>query len=84
MADKTDNTHISIFEFNVTGKIIGHGAYSEVTLCERYKDHKNYALKIINKEKAQRKKMVKYVLNERRVMLMLNHPHIIKVGIFIC
>jgi len=50
-----------------------------VTLAYRYYDQKTYAVKAISKERAQRKRVTKYVVNERRVLLMLNHPNILKL-----
>ena len=75
----SDPNRISIFEFDIKGKVIGTGSYSEIVLAKRHRDHKQYALKIVNKEKAMRANNVKYLLNERKVMLLLNHSRIIKV-----
>lgn len=71
--------HISVFEFDLNQRPLGRGSFSEVVQCERYADRRKYALKMINKSKAQSKNVIKYVLNERRVMSLLNHPHIIKM-----
>jgi serine/threonine protein kinase len=72
-------TQVSIFEFELTGKLLGTGSYSEVTLCRRHRGGKLYALKTIEKQKAVQKKMVKYVQNERQVLSMLNHPYVLKL-----
>lgn len=50
-----------------------------VVIAKRYKDNKLYAIKQINKFHAQRKNVVKYVVNERRVLLSLSHPAILKL-----
>ena len=72
-------THVSLFEFELTGKLIGSGSYADVTLCKRYRGGQEYALKSINKQKAMQKRMVKYIQNERSVLLSLSHPHIVKL-----
>ncbi len=72
-------TNISLFEFDIGGKLLGNGSFSEVTLAHRYRDRKNYAVKVINKASAQRKNVIKYVINERRVLVALNHPNIIRL-----
>lgn len=71
-----DGTTLSQFE---TGRMLGQGSYSQVFLATRYCDRKQYALKVIEKRRVQRNEMFKYVLQEKQVMLMLDHPSIIKL-----
>ena len=75
----SDPYHISLSEFDIHPEALGNGAYSEIILATHRRDNQKYALKIVNKDKAQRHNNVKYFVNERRVMLMCNHPRIIQV-----
>jgi 3-phosphoinositide dependent protein kinase-1 len=53
--------------------------FSQVFLATRYCDRKQYALKVIEKRRVQRNDMFLYVLQEKQVMLMLDHPSIVKL-----
>jgi serine/threonine protein kinase len=75
----TDPYHINLSEFDIQPEVLGNGAYSEIIVAIHRRDNQRYALKIVDKEKAQRHNTVKYFLNERRVMLLFNHDRIIKL-----
>lgn len=61
------------------GKLIGTGKFSQVKLATRYYDNSKFALKDFDKAKVTRTKMFKYVVNERKHLLMLNHPGVIRL-----
>ena len=59
-------------------KFLGRGKFGSVSLVH---NHKNiYAIKAISRKSVERQKILaKYFVNERRVMLTLDHPFIIKM-----
>ena len=59
-------------------KFLGKGKFGSVSLVH---NHKNiYAIKAISRKSVEKQKILaKYFLNERRVMLSLDHPFIIKM-----
>jgi len=61
------------------GKMLGQGSYSQVFLATRYCDRKQYALKVVEKRRVARNNMFLYVLQEKKAMLMCDHPGVIKL-----
>lgn len=62
-------------------RVIGTGMDSMVFLALLTKNQKTtpYALKVINKEKAAKLKHIQYIKNEKKILMSLDHPFIIKL-----
>lgn len=59
-------------------KDLGKGKFGNVTLVHNNKYH--YALKTVNRKAAERQKiLIKYFLEERRVLSVIDHPFIMKL-----
>ena len=59
-------------------KFLGRGKFGSVSLVHNKKNI--YAIKAISRKSVELQKMLsKYFVNERRVMLTLNHPFIVKL-----
>lgn len=83
METKNNNNQVpekklSVGHFQI-GKLLGQGTFSTVFLAERWKDGKKYAIKVVEKRRVQRNEMFRYVLMEKKVMNMVDHPNIIKL-----
>lgn len=60
-------------------KVIGRGAFSRVILVRKKDTGRLYAMKIMRKDKLSREQKVKPIINERKIMVKINHPFIIKL-----
>ena len=61
-------------------KVLGSGAFSKVFLAEKIINKKHYAIKSLKKDAIFSKiKEFDSVINEIKILRMLNHPHIIKL-----
>ena len=71
------DTSITLHDLNYI-KFLGKGKFGSVSLVH---NHKNiYAIKAISRQKVERQKILaKYFVYERRVMLSLDHPFIVKM-----
>jgi cGMP-dependent protein kinase len=59
-------------------KSLGKGKFGNVSLVHNTKNH--YAIKAVNQHLAQKQKMlIKYFLEERNILLTLDHPFIMKL-----
>ena len=71
------DTEISLSSLNYI-KFLGKGKFGTVSLVH---NHKNiYAIKAISRKSVEREKILaKYFVNERKIMLSLDHPFIVKM-----
>ena len=71
------DTNIPLQDLNYI-KFLGKGKFGSVSLVH---NHKNiYAIKAISRKSVEREKMLaKYFVNERNIMLSLDHPFIVKM-----
>lgn len=60
-------------------EILGCGAFGRVKLVKHLPTGNSYALKILVKDEVVRNNLEVHVVNERRVMLQLDHPFILKL-----
>ena len=59
-------------------KFLGRGKFGSISLVDNKKNI--YAIKAISRKSVELQKMLsKYFVNERRIMLTLNHPFIVKL-----
>ena len=72
-----DDFNMSLNDFYFCGNL-GQGQFGEVSLVHNNKHF--YAIKCINKKEAEKQKsLIKYFLEERRVLLEIDHPFIMKL-----
>lgn len=57
---------------------IGQGSYAKVLLVEKIDNKQLYAMKILKKEKIEKKKQGKFIQRERDVLIKIDHPFLIK------
>ncbi len=76
--NKKNIKKFNINEYKII-KLIGYGGFSKVHLCYHYQKRIYYALKIINKIEVTRKKKHKYVLQEKKILNLLNNNLILKL-----
>ena len=60
--------------------LLGKGAFAEVYLVEQQSTGKEYAMKVLNKEKIVELSLERYVLTERNVLSCIKHPFIVKLN----
>lgn len=68
---------LSIEDFT-TVSVIGKGSYAKVILVKKLESGKLYAMKILKKEKVEKKKQEKNVVVERNILANVNHPFVIE------
>ncbi|EAR97218.2 Serine/Threonine kinase domain protein (macronuclear) [Tetrahymena thermophila SB210] len=59
--------------------LIGKGAFAEVFLVEERKTGKQFALKMLHKQKIIEQNMYKYAITERNILQLVDHPFIVKM-----
>ena len=70
-------------DYGMSNKIIGIGAYGAVKMCYKKKGWKEFAVKVIKKEKIQEKMKGSRVINKQVQMFKgLNHPALLKIHDF--
>jgi len=75
-----DKYHKAVgFDDLVVGKTLGCGAFGRVKLVKDQNTGDTYALKCLIKADIVQNNLQDHVLNERNVMLMLDHPFILKL-----
>ena len=76
---KIMNQKMGIEDF-VIHSVIGSGSFGDVYLVEK-KDTpmKYYAMKVLDKKRVREENLNRYVLTERRVLSLLNHPFITRL-----
>lgn len=57
--------------------LIGKGGFAEVYLVEQQSTGKEFAMKVLNKEKILEHNLERYVLTERNVLSYIKHPFIV-------
>ncbi|CAF3334916.1 unnamed protein product [Rotaria socialis] len=65
--------------FRINEKLIGTGSYAKVKRCIREIDNKEFAVKIIDRDKAPSDFVSKFLPRELDIIRTLDHPNIIKV-----
>ncbi|CAF3357675.1 unnamed protein product [Rotaria sp. Silwood1] len=65
--------------FRINEKLIGTGSYAKVKRCIREIDNKEFAVKIIDRDKAPSDFVTKFLPRELDIIRILDHPNIIKV-----
>ena len=63
----------------VFGETLGHGSFGAVVRATDKETGTEYAIKIIEKAPVVRYNKQKYVLTERDILSMCNHPNIVKL-----
>ena len=69
-------TGLSMDSFNVIS-VIGRGFYGKVTLCENKKTKEMFAIKSVHKNRLMKAHRVSTVVNERNVLMNIQHPFIV-------
>lgn len=71
---------VGIKDFNILS-VLGSGSYSNVYLCTKKNDKtkKKFALKVVDKDFAEKQRKVQDFLKERELISTLNHENIIKL-----
>lgn len=70
----------SILEANgyTLGKTLGEGAYAKVKLAISSKQNCHVAIKIINKRRASKEYLAKFLPREIQVLQRLKHPYVVR------
>ncbi|CAF1518363.1 unnamed protein product [Adineta ricciae] len=66
--------------FRISEKLIGTGSYAKVKRCTRETDNKEFAVKIIDRDKAPSDFVSKFLPRELDIIRTLDHPNIVKVA----
>ena len=76
---KTKEEKISPSNF-ICLALLGKGSFGEVYLVQNKKTKENYAMKVLRKERIINQNLLKYVIAERNVLGICNHPFIVKLN----
>ena len=61
------------------GKTLGEGAYAKVKLAISSKQNCHVAVKIINKRRASKEYLAKFLPREIQVLQRLKHPYVVRI-----
>lgn len=76
LENKTEKINLKSF---IIHSCIGKGSFGEVFFVEKKDSNNYYAMKVLEKEKVFKDNLKKYVLTERNVLSVINHPFIVKL-----
>lgn len=68
---------MTLEDFEIKEKI-GEGSFGEIFKVIKKSNQKIYAMKVIDKKKIEKKKMVDNIITECNILLSVNHPNLIK------
>ena len=77
--NKTKEEKISPSNF-ICLALLGKGSFGEVYLVQNKNTKENYAMKVLRKERIMNQNLLKYVMAERNVLGISNHPFIVKLN----
>lgn len=63
----------------IFGKVIGEGSFSTVYLAKEVSSGKELAIKVLEKKHIMRERKTQYVMREKEVLMMINHPFFIRL-----
>lgn len=63
----------------IFGKVIGEGSFSTVYLAKEISSGKEMAVKVLEKKHIMRERKTQYVMREKEVLMMINHPAFIRL-----
>ncbi|MCQ2817639.1 MAG: protein kinase [archaeon] len=69
---------IELTNFSCLG-ILGKGSFGDVFLVQKNDTKQQYAMKILSKDKVMSQNLLRYVMAERNVLSLTNHPFIVKL-----
>ena len=70
--------NISLDSFEII-ELVGKGSFGEVYLVKQKKSNLKYAMKILDKKKIKSQNIVRYMITEKNVLSIINHPFIVKL-----
>uniref|UniRef100_A0A7S4KK28 Non-specific serine/threonine protein kinase n=1 Tax=Guillardia theta TaxID=55529 RepID=A0A7S4KK28_GUITH len=75
---ESEGAFVNVGSYEI-GKLIGSGAFSKVRLATHVTKKKQYAMKIVDKDKIQNIKDLENVMREMHVLKNISHPNIISM-----
>ncbi|KAH9318563.1 hypothetical protein KI387_020332, partial [Taxus chinensis] len=70
-------TRVGKYEF---GRVIGEGSFAKVRLARNMQTGQNLAIKVLNKERILKDKMVEQIKREISTMRLVKHPNIVQLA----
>eukprot|EP01018_Ginkgo_biloba_P023345 Gb_33333 [translate_table: standard] len=70
-------TKVGKYEF---GRILGEGSFAKVRLAKHVETGRNMAIKVLNKERILKDKMVEQIKREISTMKLVKHPNIVQLS----
>ncbi|GLJ16543.1 hypothetical protein SUGI_0282970 [Cryptomeria japonica] len=74
---ETARTRVGKYEF---GRVIGQGSFAKVRLARNTQTGEHFAIKVLNKERILKDKMVEQIKREICTMRLVRHPNIVQLG----
>ncbi|KAE8708839.1 CBL-interacting serine/threonine-protein kinase 9 [Hibiscus syriacus] len=72
----TNKTHVGKYVF---GKTLGEGSFAKVKFARNIETEENVAIKIVDKEKVLKHKMIGQIKREISTMKLIRHPNVIRM-----